>query len=368
MRAEKNFCPNPDGFSPYIPRMKRTIGYLFALLLIVTVASAQTDTLTFVAVGDMMLGTDFPSDKYLEADDGRNLLAPVDSLLEADLAFGNLEGVLMDGGRVYKSCKDTTKCYAFRSPTRYANYFKKAGFDALCLANNHVSDFGPPGKRSTRLMLDSLGIAHAGLDSVEQQYAILETKGKKVAFLAFSPFRGTLDMRETEEVVTVVKQADAEADLVVVSFHGGAEGKKYRNVTREMELFYGEKRGNMYEFAHACVDAGADFVFGHGPHVCRAVELYKGRLIAYSLGNFATYTRFNLDGPNGIAPALKVWLDGEGNFLKADLQPVVQTGEGGPKPDPEAKATAEIKRLTEEDFPETPLRFAGNQVLPVKKD
>ena len=68
--------------------------------------------------------------------------------------------------------------------------------------------------------------------------------------------------------------------------------------------FYGENRGNAYAFARMAIDAGADVVLGSGPHVTRAVDLYKNRFIAYSLGNFCTYGMFNLDGPNGMAPLL----------------------------------------------------------------
>ena len=73
-----------------------------------------------------------------------------------------------------------------------------------------------------------------------------------------------------------------------------------------MRSTWDQNRGSVYRFAHEVVDAGADVVFGHGPHVTRALEFYRDRLICYSLGNFATYRRFNLSGPNGIAPIVKV--------------------------------------------------------------
>jgi len=99
------------------------------------------------------------------------------------------------------------------------------------------------------------------------------------------------------------------------------------------------------------VDAGADIVFGHGPHVTRAVELYRDRLICYSLGNFATYGRFNLRGPNGVAPVVKVHVDASGRFLSGEVAAIYQPGRGGPRPDPRGRAIHILKALTETDFP-----------------
>ncbi len=109
-------------------------------------------------------------------------------------------------------------------------------------------------------------------------------------------------MAEAEEIVRHL--ADT-CDIVIVSFHGGAEGANYQHVTKDYEMYYTENRGNVYSFAHRMIDAGADVIFGHGPHITRAVEVYNERFIAYSLGNFCTYGRFNLSGPNGIAPVIK---------------------------------------------------------------
>src|SRR5688572_13113826 len=111
--------------------------------------------LTLAAVGDMMLGTDFP-ENTLPDDDGLSFFDSVAPLLEApDVTFGNLEGVLQDGGEPVKQCKDTRICFLFRSPARYATYFKLAGFDALSLANNHARDFGETGRSSSMTALDS---------------------------------------------------------------------------------------------------------------------------------------------------------------------------------------------------------------------
>ena len=155
----------------------------------------------------------------------------------------------------------------------------------------------------------------------------------------------------------LVDRLEASHDLVIVSFHGGAEGADRTHVTRQPEEFYGERRGNVYEFAHAAVDAGADIVIGHGPHVPRAVEVYRHRFIAYSLGNFWTWKRFNLRGPNGLAPVLDLEVDREGRAVAARIVSARQSGLGSPRLDPGGRAARAIAELTASDFPEAGLRF-----------
>ena len=100
------------------------------------------------------------------------------------------------------------------------------------------------------------------------------------------------------------------------------------------------------------IDAGADIIFGHGPHVVRAVEIYNNRFIIYSLGNFLTYARFNLRGENGLAPIVKVYATPKGEFIKARVHSFIQRGEGGPVKDPENLSVKSLQRLHREDFPE----------------
>ena len=101
-------------------------------------------------------------------------------------------------------------------------------------------------------------------------------------------------------------------------------------------------------------------MFGHGPHVPRAMELYKNKIIAYSLGNFCTYGKFSLSGPQGIAPLLKVYIDTNGNFIKGNIYSFKQINRGFPVPDNEANAVKIIKELTEKDFPESSLMINEN--------
>lgn len=315
---------------------------------------------SLAAVGDMMLGTNYPDPKYLPPGDGSMILRDVAGLLQnADVTIGNLEGTLLNEGGTPKRCTNPDACYAFRSPESYAQHFANAGFDFLSLANNHSGDFGPIGRSTTKRRLQEVGIAYAGLMGTDE-IAYRTYRGVRFAFIAFAPNSGTVDVRDIPRARRLVEMADAEADLVIVTFHGGAEGKDAQHVTRGTEEYYNENRGNVYAFSHAVIDAGADAVLGHGPHVSRAMEVYKDRLIAYSLGNFATYGRFNLRGPAGVAPLLKFRLDETGKFLSGELIPIYQTKQSGPKVDPQSRAIRIIADLSRQDFPESPLQISND--------
>lgn len=312
-------------------------------------------TYKVIGVGDMMLGTNYPSASYLPANDGKNLLDDVrDILKSADVTFGNLEGAILDKGGTAKTCRDPKVCYVFRSPERYAKHFSDAGFDVLSIANNHSGDFGPEGRKRTKAVLKEVGISYAGLAGSDET-AIFERNGVKYGFCAFAPNSGTCDIRNIARAKAIVAALEKEVDVVIVSFHGGAEGATHQNVPKRTETFHGENRGDVWKFAHGVIDAGADIVFGHGPHVTRAVELYKDRFITYSLGNFCTYGRFSLSGPAGFAPLLELEVTKEGAFSSGRIVPVYQQKQHGPKIDKEKRAIKKIIELTKADFPDTPL-------------
>jgi poly-gamma-glutamate capsule biosynthesis protein CapA/YwtB (metallophosphatase superfamily) len=303
--------------------------------------------LSIAAVGDMMLGTDFP-ENHLPDDDGVSFLAAVTpSLTAADVTFGNLEGVLVDGGAPAKKCKNPSACYLFRSPTRYAEHYRAAGFDVLSLANNHARDFGEEGRTSTMQALDAVSIHHSGR---EGDFASLEVNGLTVAILAYAVTKESNMMLDYELAEETLASFAAEHDVVVVSFHGGAEGVDVTNLPFDEEEYYGEPRGDVVVFARRMVDAGADLVIGHGPHVVRAAERYKDRLIAYSLGNFATYYGISVAGIKGIAPILTVTLDGDGRFIEGEIISTIQIRPDGPSIDKQQRALNLIRDLSAEDF------------------
>lgn len=323
-------------------------------------------TVIIAGVGDVMLGTNFPGNgEFLPPDDGRGLLAEAAPFLQsADIAFANMEGAISDDAPLEKRCKDLSRCYAFRMPIRYADYLQQAGFAMLSMANNHAWDFGIAGIRDASATLDRLNIAYAG----PQQFPwdTINRNGLTIGLAAFAPNKGCMHLLDRQKAVAVVTHLDSIADLVVVSFHGGAEGRDHQHVTGANEYFYGENRGNVQAFARAMVAAGADVVFGHGPHVVRAVELYNDRFIAYSLGNFATYARFNLTGVNGYAPLMQVHTDGTGKFLAAKVISFLQRGEGGPVLDSDQLAFKQIERLTHQDIPNHGLQFEDGWIRVAK--
>jgi hypothetical protein len=311
-----------------------------------------TDTITIIGVGDIMLGTNFPNAGYLPPnDDFISLMqALFDTLKEADITFGNLEGGFMDDGPVVKKCRDTTKCYAFRTPVKYAACLDSAGFDFMSLANNHAADFGKAGLDTTQKILNKMGIGSAGLK--RDPVCTIDRGGIKIGLCAFSPNKGTCDINDLTTARSIVESLEAQVDIVVLSMHAGAEGADYQHVTKARESFYGENRGDVYHFAREMIDAGADVIFGHGPHVTRAIDFYKGRFIIYSMGNFCTYGRFNLRGPNGIAPIVKLWLAKDGELIKARIIPVFQDEELGVRYDMAGRVIQRINYLTRQDIPE----------------
>jgi poly-gamma-glutamate capsule biosynthesis protein CapA/YwtB (metallophosphatase superfamily) len=313
-----------------------------------------TTSISVAAVGDMMIGTDYP-ENHLPDDDGVGFLAGVTPWLwPADLAFGNLEGVLVDGGEPGKKCSNPKACYLFRSPTRYAFHYRAAGFDVLSLANNHARDFGEEGRTATMQALAAAGIRHSGR---EGDFASFEVRGLSVAVLAYAVTKNSnmlLDYALSEQ--TVRKFADTH-DIVIVSFHGGAEGRDVTHLPFADEEYYGEPRGDVVRFARMVVDAGADLVIGHGPHVVRAMERYNDRLIAYSLGNFATYYGISVAGIKGVAPILIATLDDEGRFVDGEIISTHQLRPAGPTLDPQGRALRLIRGLSIEDFGSPGLTF-----------
>ncbi|MBK7653544.1 MAG: CapA family protein [Flammeovirgaceae bacterium] len=331
------------------------IKYCLFLLLITEVALSQApkDTITVIGVGDIMMGSNYPKE-VLPPNQGRDLLKEVSTILSnADVTMGNLEGVLLDSGGTAKTCRDPKVCYVFRTPVSHVQNLVNAGFDIMSLANNHAGDFGEMGRRSSMKTLDAAGIHYAG--QLTKPYTIFEKDGIRYGFTAFAPNSGCLNINDLPEAKKIVAHLDSLTDIVIVSFHGGAEGPEHQHVPRKHEMFHGEDRGDVYEFSHALIDAGADIIFGHGPHVTRAVEVYKEKFIAYSLGNFCTYAGINVSGINGWSPIIKVYTNNKGNFLKAQIISTMQTARSNIKIDSQKQVLKRIRELTKEDFPECSL-------------
>ncbi|HKQ99395.1 MAG TPA: CapA family protein, partial [Pyrinomonadaceae bacterium] len=327
---------------------------------VVKVSPTPTDSISIMAVGDTMLGSTSQG-RGLPVNDAADMISGLTPLLSsADIAFANLEGAMIDGGVQTKCGPNSKFCYTFGMPTRYAKHLKDAGFDIVSLANNHSSDYGAEGRASTRRTLDNIGIIHAGADTVD--IPSLNVKGRKIVFVAFATNPVSLNLIDVEYSKRVVADAARKADIVVVSFHGGAEGSSAQHVPYGSETYLGGARGDLRKFTRAVVDAGADLVLGHGPHVVRGMEVYKDRLIVYSLGNFAFY-RFPFAGPTALSLILETNIGPDGEFLGGRIHPLAQEGQAGPRPDKSNTIINVVRQLSKEDFGATAVNVAADGTI-----
>jgi poly-gamma-glutamate capsule biosynthesis protein CapA/YwtB (metallophosphatase superfamily) len=307
-------------------------------------AAAKTPpgVVAIVATGDIVMG----STPNLPPDGGRSFFSDVQTDLAGDLVLGNLEGTLSTGGSS-KCGPSSTSCFAFHTPPSYARWLRRAGFTVMNLANNHAFDFGQEGLDQTIAALDRVGLLHTGRPG---EITVQRVGRIRVATVGFAPYPWAASLTDIAGARKLVRAADRVADVVVVTMHAGAEGQDRQHVSRGTERFLGENRGDPVRFAHAVVDAGADLVVGSGPHVLRGMEWYKGRLIAYSLGNFAGYDVFALGGPLSTSGILRVTLDGAGRFETGRLVPTRMVGAGLPALDPAEAAHGLVRTLSRADF------------------
>ncbi|HEY9458390.1 MAG TPA: CapA family protein [Gaiella sp.] len=305
-------------------------------------AKVPPGVVAIVATGDIVMG----SAPNLPPDGGRSFFSDVQTDLAGDVVLGNLEGTLSTGGSS-KCGPSSTSCFAFQTPPTYARWLKRAGFTVMNLANNHAFDFGQAGLDQTIAALDRSGLLHTGRPG---EITVQKVGRIRVATVGFAPYSWAASLTDIAGARKLVRAADRVADVVVVTMHAGAEGQDRQHVARGTEQFLGENRGDSRRFAHAVVDAGADLVVGSGPHVLRGMEWYKGRLIAYSLGNFAGYDVFALGGPLSTSGILRVTLDGDGRFETGRLVPTRMVGAGLPALDPAEAAHGLVRTLSRADF------------------
>jgi hypothetical protein len=300
-----------------------------------------TGTVTLSAVGDTMLGyagTLAPDpDSYFDG---------VRSQITGDIRFANMEGTLtnLTSG---KCGANSTACYEFRVPPSWARYFKHAGFTIVSNANNHAFDFWQPGLDDTVAALDRAGLVHTGRT---HEISYVHVHRLTVAFIGVASYPNTGPLNDYPAARRLIHTADRHADMVVVAMHAGAEGVAAQHLTDQDEIYEGENRGNPEAFAHMAIDAGADLIIGYSPHVLRAMQVYRHRLIAYSLGNFAGYHNFTTEGALGVSGILRVKLGADGRFLSGRLVSTVLAGPGQPQLDPAGQGAALVEQLSREDL------------------
>jgi poly-gamma-glutamate capsule biosynthesis protein CapA/YwtB (metallophosphatase superfamily) len=308
---------------------------------------------TLSAVGDVIMGS---APNGLPPDNGHGFFDDVADKLHSDLQMANLEQPLTDDTGVNKCPPDHLgkTCFAFRSPPSYAGVLKEAGFALVNLANNHAYDFGVAGHQSTRKALDAAGVKYTGPPGM---ITTVEVKGIKVAVVGFAPYPWANSLTDIPKGQALVRQAKSQADIVIVQVHMGGEGADHTHVKPGTDIFLGENRGDPIAFSHAMVDAGADLIVGHSPHVIRAMEFYKGRLVAYSVGNFAGYHALGYTGVVGITEILRVTLRRDGSYVAGTIVPTHMVAPGAPRLDPQRQAVSLTSSLCRSDFPTTGARI-----------
>lgn len=314
-------------------------------------------TVRLAFTGDVNLGTTtLPAG--IPPDSGRGVLRAAAPFLVGDLVIANLEGVFADTGvsekclrRVGNRVVERENCYAFRTPTFLAERLSDAGVTHVNLANNHSGDLGGAGRVTTLATVARAGLTAYGLlDQVAYDTLQRGDSVTIVALVGFATYPFAFNLLEIERSAAIVDSLRPLADILIVTFHGGAEGSAAQSVPDGPEYLGREPRGELRRWARAVLDAGADAVVGHGPHVLRGIEFHDGKPIVYSLGNFATYRGFNVSGPLGLTGVLTMELGGDGTFQRGHFEPMRQAPRRGPAPDPTREALRVLRRLSTQDF------------------
>lgn len=317
-------------------------------------AQADGDLIGISAVGDIMMGTDFP-ERRLPPRDGERIFEQVKGYIhEGDVRFGNLEGTLYDGPPGTGAKRPGPNRYLFRSPTRYVNLLAGAGFNVVSLANNHIRDLGREGVDSTKRTLEAARIQYSSKDG---EVAEFNVRGTRIALIATDYYDGRRSLTRPESTYKEIEALKKRYDIVIVSCHVGAEGRGAETLTFQTEIYLGENRGNPVAFAREAVARGADLVIMHGPHVPRAMEVHRERLIVYSLGNFATMSGISIAGANGYAPVLRAQLARDGRFVKGHLASFIQERPDVIRFDRDDRAGRMIRELSARQFPTTAPQF-----------
>lgn len=332
--------------------IKKIIIISILLSLFVNILNAEI-ILSFV--GDVMTGSDYPDKSYLPSNEGKGIFKSVENYFKnSDINFANLEGAIANTNT--QSSKRSKNSYSFRMPPYMANRIAEAGFNIVAVANNHSRDFGDKGYKQTQEYLKNAEIKIVG--NILNTATIIEIKNKKIGFLAFYYFSyANNSIQDITSAKALVEKTKKECDFLVVSFHGGAEGRNMFRVPKETEIFYGENRGDVYKFARAVSDAGADLIIGHGPHVLRAMEIYNNSFIAYSLGNFVGYKQFSLAGNNGISAILQITLNDNLKINSAKVIPIKLINGGIPSVDSSNEAIKKLNNYADLDFPNSGIKF-----------
>lgn len=282
-----------------------TTGYVFGMWgsgsdMSSTTVTSPAGEGSMIFVGDLMLSRSIGMKMSQKGSWTYPFLEAADFLKSADLTIGNLEGPISERG------SNAGSLYSFRANPKSIDGLLYAGFDILSIANNHIWDYGKDAFLDTLDILTNNNIAYigGGRNFTDAHIShIRDVQGTKVAFLAYTnllpSFLGSANAKpsvasyDAEQLKIDIRKAKSKADVVVVSFHWGSEYDVTHNLDQE-------------KFAHVAIDAGANLIVGHHPHVVQDIEKYNDGYIAYSLGNFVFDQNFSDETAKGLA--IKVYL------------------------------------------------------------
>jgi len=297
-----------------------------------------SEEVSLVAVGDISYSRGVERMVKKQRDPNYPFLKIRDYLKSADLVFGNLETPITEGPEI----PDFEMIFRSNPGTEQA--LKQAGFSVLSLANNHTPNFGEQGLKDTFDYLTEADIKYVGAGNNEKeanQPVYIEAKGIKFAILAYndtdvvpssyeagSNHAGTAFMR-IDKMTEAVKKVKQKTDFVIVSIHAGTE-------------YTDEPNDSQVNFARAAINAGADLIIGHHPHVVQTMEKYKGKYIFYSLGNFVFDQPQSQETKEGLA--IKVYFAKDG-INKISLLPVVMENLAQPRMANQGEAEKILQKL-----------------------
>ena len=329
---------------------------LFFVLGVFPLKSQNEVKLIFT--GEVNVGNNYAM-RYQQQIDAEKLFANVTNELKSGhAAFGTLGTVLIDvDGTPNKSNMIGTR-KLIRMSADYASSLAKSGYTALNLANSHVSDFGVEGVQTTMNAMQANNIEFAGLKSL-QEYKVFDRGGLKYGFIGFGTSVHTLSMSDSTTIRQLVAGLDDQCDIVIVAFSFNETESSLKsglNPSTNRNLFM----NSAIAFAHTCIDAGADVVYGNGHNLPQPLELYKDKLIIYGLGNFCTPYGTSYLGELGAAPMIEANVFTDGTFKDGRIISYRQQNVQGPHLDASNEALKIIKGQTTRFFPKTPLQIEDN--------
>lgn len=228
----------------------------------------------------------------------------------SDLVLGNLEGAITEVREPTKPYVPH-RSYAFRFPPSVRNLLKDANINIISIANNHAFDYGQQGLSDTKFYLNQAGIDVIGLRG---SYTIRKVKTLRIGVISLSHYPVFNNILNLDQSAKLIKQVKSEADLVMLYYQLGAEGEAAARLTGQQETFLAEDRGNARLFAAKMIEAGADLLIGHGPHVVRAIECLNSTPVLHSIGNFVGAGGLSTQGLANVSVIPQVLLDGQGRF------------------------------------------------------